>query len=94
MCLLLHDIENKVLIAMRDYLINDGIITASKGEYVLVFDGIQVLKTALDGRDLSNVMAGMETHALQKTGYVIQLKAKAMDQVIPLPDDLNVEDKK
>eukprot|EP00952_Eustigmatos_sp_NYUAD-ZCMA_P010484 42923-Eustigmatos_ZCMA.PRE.1 len=54
MCLLLHDIENKVLMAMRDYLINDGIITANKGEYVLVFDGIQILKTALEGRDLSH----------------------------------------
>eukprot|EP00952_Eustigmatos_sp_NYUAD-ZCMA_P011102 45222-Eustigmatos_ZCMA.PRE.1 len=39
--MLIYNLENHVMMAMRGHLIEQGIVAASKGECVLAYDGIQ-----------------------------------------------------
>ena len=81
---LIFDIEDKMLMVMRDYLMKQGVIKHTEG--VLVFDGIQIRKI-----DYPNLIKELEQEVFSKLGYRITIKSKPMTDVIKLPDNI-VED--
>lgn len=79
--MLLCDLENKVLMAIVDYLKMNEIAT---NNLVLVFDGIMIPKAELQDLDLIMFLEAAANHAFEKTGYKVTLVEKPMSEAIDL----------
>eukprot|EP00961_Rhodomonas_salina_P172155 2321213-Rhodomonas_salina.1 len=92
MSMILTIAENNCLEALFDYLNQNGCI-ANGSECVLVFDGLQIRKTALSEILLDNgcFLEEASEYVQSKAGWKLEIKVKPFDQGYTLPKGYELE---